>query len=523
MANYLIRRLFQMIVVVLLSTVAIYVLLNVAPGGPISPCLASPRNCPSEAEIARLEAYLGLDKPLMLRYLAWVIGDDWMGANWVYLGLTQFKQPLIGRDGTPITRIDTETGEEEIVSEKFRYWADPGPALLNPGLTVWVAGTADGQRDVQIGNPDDDGYVNQTLPFYTANTVTAKPPRGVEPAEDVQIDGKILSQEGSLFTVEDLDGNRFAVQTSPETVFIFPEGEAKTRPEEGLWLNIGWLTGAYGLLDNISGFHGVGHGVLRWDFGLSWRSNQPVSDLLRSRLGNTLLLTMASTVLSIVIGIPIGMYSATRQYSRTDYAVTTFAFFGSAMPVFWFGLMLILVFSYQFKIWDWPFLPTGGASSVREAPTGSLLATLNATPGSLVDRIAHLIMPVIVLSLASLSQYSRFARGSMLEVLRQDYVRTARAKGLIERVVIYKHALRNALIPIVAIVVFDIAGIFSGATLTETIFSYPGMGRLYFDALGTNDWPIVMAFLYISAILIVIATLARDVLFTVVDPRIRFR
>ena len=523
MVNYLIRRLFQMIVVVLLSTVAIYVLLNVAPGGPISPCLATPRNCPSAAEIARLEAYLGLDKPLMLRYLAWIIGDDWMGANRVYLGLTQFEQPLIGRDGNPITRTNSETGEKEILTEKFRYWADPGPALLNPGVNVWVTGVQNGQRDIQIGNADDDGFINQTLPFYTAETVTVKPMPGENPVEEVFANGKILSQEGSMFVVEDLDGNRYAVQASSETVFTFAEGEVRPRPEEGLWLNIGWLTGAYGVLDNISGFHGSGHGVLRWDFGLSWRTNQPVSELLQSRLGNTLALTIASTVLSIVIGIPIGMFSATRQYSRTDYAVTTFAFFGSAMPVFWFGLMLILLFSYQFRVWELPFLPAGGVSSVREAAPGSFLASINATPGSLVDRMTHLFMPVLVLSLASLSTYSRFARGSMLEVLRQDYVRTARAKGLIERVVVYKHALRNALIPIVAIVVFDIAGIFSGAILTETIFSFPGMGRLYFDALGTNDWPIVMAFLYISAILIVIATLGRDVLFTMVDPRIRFR
>jgi len=522
MINYLIRRFFQMIVVVLLSTVAIYILLNIAPGGPISPCLANPRNCPSEAEIARLEAYLGLDKPLMLRYLAWIIGDDWMGANWVYAGLTQFEQPVIGRDGNPITRVDAKSGEEEILTEKFRYWADPGPALLNPGLSLWVTGSQNGQREVQIGNSNDDGYVSQTLPLYTANTVTVKPPRGENSPEEVVVNGTILSQEGSLFVVRELTGKLYAVQASPETIFTFPDGEARPRPEHGTWLNISWLTGAYGVLDKISGFHGNGHGVLRWDFGLSWRTNQPVSELLKSRLVNTLMLTVAATLLSITVGIPIGMYSATRQYSRIDYTVTTFAFFGSAMPVFWFGLMLILLFSFQFKNWGLPFFPTGGVSSVREPPVGSLLELLRVVPGSFVDRIAHLILPVLVLSLASLAQYSRFARGSMLEVLRQDYVRTARAKGLVERVVIYKHALRNALIPVVAIVVFNIAAIFSGATITETIFSYPGMGRLYFDALGANDWPIVMAFLYISAILIVIVALARDVMFTVIDPRIRF-
>jgi peptide/nickel transport system permease protein len=127
-----------------------------------------------------------------------------------------------------------------------------------------------------------------------------------------------------------------------------------------------------------------------------------------------------------------------------------------------------------------------------------------------------------MLALLYMAHWSRYSRSSMLEVLRQDYVRTARAKGLFERVVIVKHALRNALIPVVTILVFDIAAIFSGAILTETIFSYPGMGRLYFDALGADDWPIVMAFLFISAVLVVIATLVRDILYTIIDPRIRF-
>ncbi len=205
-----------------------------------------------------------------------------------------------------------------------------------------------------------------------------------------------------------------------------------------------------------------------------------------------------------------------------DYAVTTFAFFGSAMPVFWFGLMLILVFSYQFKQWGLPYMPSGGVTSVREPPPGSLLAILNVPPGSLIDRIIHIILPAIMISLLYMAGWSRYSRSSMLEVLRQDYVRTARAKGLIERVVILKHALRNALIPVVTILVFDIAAIFGGAILTETIFSYKGMGRLYFDALSASDWPVVMAYLFITAVLVVIATLVRDILYTIVDPRIRF-
>jgi peptide/nickel transport system permease protein len=231
---------------------------------------------------------------------------------------------------------------------------------------------------------------------------------------------------------------------------------------------------------------------------------------------------MIATFFSLIIAIPIGIYSAVHQYSKADYTFTTFAFFGSAMPVFWFGLMLILVFSYGFKEWGLPYMPTGGVISVRGAPPGSVLDVLNVTPGSFVDRVIHILMPALMLSLLYMAGWSRFMRASMLEVLRQDYVRTARAKGLVERLVIVKHAMRNALIPIITIVVFQIPAVFGGAILTETIFSYPGMGRLYFNALGRSDWPVVMAILFISAILVVVATLLGDVLYTVVDPRIRF-
>jgi peptide/nickel transport system permease protein len=192
------------------------------------------------------------------------------------------------------------------------------------------------------------------------------------------------------------------------------------------------------------------------------------------------------------------------------------------MPVFWFGLMLILVFSYQFKQWGLPFMPTGGVSLVRNAPPGSLEAGLNIEPGSLIDRMIHIIMPAMMLSLLYMAGWSRYSRSSMLEVLRQDYVRTARAKGLYERMVIVKHALRNALIPFVTIVVFSIPAMFGGAIITETVFSWPGMGRLYFLALGEYDYPLAMAVLFITAVLTVIATLLRDILYMVVDPRIRF-
>ncbi|MFQ5616871.1 MAG: ABC transporter permease subunit [Anaerolineales bacterium] len=533
MINYLIRRFFQMLIVVFLSTVAIYVLLNVAPGGPLSGIRLSAdrKSRVSDADIARLKSYLGLDKPLALRYITWMIGDDWLGANWMYVGLTRLEQPKLGRDGTPITKVDRKTGETYTEIEKSRFWTDPGTALFNPGYLLWVWGEDIGSRDVEvtIETPEGNEIRTLTLSAYEASSIKVKPAQGEEVPEDIITRGIVLSQKGDEVVIEDLNGNKYVIYADENTRFTFPEGEGKLRPDQGRWIDISWLTGSQGLLGKWASFHGDPNtkgsfGVLRLDFGDSWRlsPSQPVTDLIKSRLGNTLILMSTATLFSLIVGIPIGLYSAIHQYSKTDYAVTTFSFFGSAMPVFWFGLMMILLFSYQFKTWGLPFMPTGGVASVREAQEGSLLATLGATPGSLVDRITHLVLPSLVLSLLYLAGWSRYSRSSMLEVLRQDYVRTARAKGLIERVVIVKHALRNALIPIVTILVFDIAGIFSGATITETIFSYPGMGSLYFSALGANDWPVVMAFLFITAILVVVATLTRDVLYTVVDPRIRF-
>ena len=509
MTNYLIRRFFQMILVILLSTVAIYMLLNIAPGGPLSGLKLGTnlKTRVTEEDLARMEAMLGLDKPLFLRYLTWLIGDDWLGADWMYVGLGPYKRPIIGTNGEQIFKINSDTGELLPQFDTARFWVDPGPALLNPGYRLWVWG-----EQVSPG-------------VYHATAVQVKPPATTRPPADVILSAIINEGIGDTIKVRDDNERLIDVVVDRETVWTFPLGEGTLRPEEGTWLNIAWLTGFDGLLAEYSSFHADTAGILRLDFGDSWRlaKKQPVTDLIKSRLGNTVTLMTTATLVSLVIAIPIGIYSGVHQYSKVDYAVTTFAFFGSAMPVFWFGLMLILVFSYGFKQWGLPNLPSGGVALVREATEGSFLALINATPGSLVDRMTHIIMPASMLSLVYLAGWSRYMRSSMLEVLRQDYVRTARAKGLTERVVIIKHALRNALIPIITIVVFTIPGIFGGATLTETVFAYPGIGRLYFQALGASDWPVVMAILFISAVLVVFATLLGDVLYTLVDPRIRFK
>jgi peptide/nickel transport system permease protein len=195
------------------------------------------------------------------------------------------------------------------------------------------------------------------------------------------------------------------------------------------------------------------------------------------------------------------------------------------MPVFFFGLLLILAFSVMPSFLEqsapWiPELPPGSRISIRGFEVAPWLPRVPSA--SVWDHLLHLIMPVMVLTFFNTATWSRFVRSSMLEVLRQDYVRTARAKGLVERIVVSKHALRNALIPFVTILVLQIPAIFAGAIITETVFAWPGMGFLYVDALNRSDWPIALAFIFITAVLTVIATLLGDILYTIVDPRIKY-
>jgi peptide/nickel transport system permease protein len=268
-------------------------------------------------------------------------------------------------------------------------------------------------------------------------------------------------------------------------------------------------------------------GILFGDFGKSTviQPGQPVWTLLMSRLPATLELQFLSLGFALLIAVPLGIYSAVHQYSRFDYTFTTAAFVGSSMPTFFFGLLFILLFSVLPSLnqdqFPWMVaLPPGLQTAVRPYEIASWLPKIQ--PGSLVDRVLHLIMPVTVLTIINIAFWSRFLRSSMLEVLRQDYVRTARAKGLKERLVINKHALRNALIPFITVLVLTIPALFAGAILTETVFAWPGMGRLFNDALQRSDYNVALAFIYITTILTVFATLLGDILYAVVDPRIRY-
>lgn len=253
-------------------------------------------------------------------------------------------------------------------------------------------------------------------------------------------------------------------------------------------------------------------GILRGDFGFSFRTRNPVLEEIGQRLPNTVYLMSITMLVAVLIAIPIGIISAIRQYSSFDIAVTTFSFAGQAIPEFWLGLLLILIF------YAWLKNPFTGDSLL---PAGGM-ASVGAVGFNLGDRIVHLILPVMTGSLGWIAWYSRFLRSSMLDVVHQDYLRTARAKGLPDRMVIYKHALRNALIPLVTLLALDMPYIFSGAIFVEILFSWPGMGRLYYQAALQRDYPILLAILIIGAAFIIISNLLADLLYASLDPRIRY-
>jgi peptide/nickel transport system permease protein len=264
--------------------------------------------------------------------------------------------------------------------------------------------------------------------------------------------------------------------------------------------------------DGILDSSGTRKGILRGDFGFSFRTRQPVLIEIGQRLPNTIYLMVITMLVALLIAIPIGILSAVRQYSAFDITATTFSFAGQAIPEFWLGLLLILIFYAWLNnpFTGGPLLPAGGMSSV------------DITGFSLGDRIVHLILPVATGALGWIAWYSRFLRSSMLDVIHQDYLRTARAKGLSQRRVIYKHALRNALIPLITLLALDLPYIFTGAVFVEMLFSWPGMGRLYYQAALQRDYPLLMAVLIISAAFIILSNLLADLLYAYLDPRIRY-
>lgn len=395
MTTFLIRRLFQMLLVTVVAAIFSYALLYVQPGGPIDALLAERQNGGQQridqADIQRVQERFELDLYLPFRFTRWLVG--WPNG------------PIFGSVG----------GD-------------------------WVVGcTTPGQ--VRLRYPDGRTEVVE---------------EGCE----------------NPLTLAELEGRK------------------------------------------------VSRGVFFGDFGESqvMLRGRPVTDLIWSRLPYTLYLMLGSTLLAIALAIPLGVYSAVKQYSRFDYIATTLAFIGASVPSFVFGIFFILLFSVLPQRAGLPYLPPGDAVGIRDY-TIPLIGTVEA--GSLLDRFLRVLMPMSVLTIISLAGWSRFIRGSMLEVLQQDYVRTARAKGVKERLVILKHALRNSLIPFVTLLAGVLAGIFGGAVITEGVFNWPGLGRLFIESLGRSDYNVAMAILFINVVLLLIGILITDILYTIVDPRIR--
>jgi peptide/nickel transport system permease protein len=240
--------------------------------------------------------------------------------------------------------------------------------------------------------------------------------------------------------------------------------------------------------------------LVHFNLGWSYRQNSSVAGLLGQRLPNTLLLVGTSTILAIVIAVPLGIMQAVRRNKPDDYVFTGFSFIFYAMPIFWLGLLLIILFS---SLLNW--LPP-------EAPQsqGDLFSQLNA-----------MILPVAALTLVTLALFSRYMRSSMLENLVQDYVRTARAKGVSDRAILFKHVLRNALIPVITLIGLSLPGIVAGAVITEYVFNYPGMGLLFIQAADGDDFPVLLGVTVVVGIATVMGSLIADILYAVADPRIR--
>jgi peptide/nickel transport system permease protein len=247
--------------------------------------------------------------------------------------------------------------------------------------------------------------------------------------------------------------------------------------------------------------------VASGDLGTSYRFNESVTSLIGDRIWPTILLVTTALVFAIVIGVLVGIFTARRPESPVSHGVTVFSLVGYSMPVFWTGYLLIIAFASNVR-----WFPVAGMRDVRLE--GNRFEEW-------LDIAHHLVLPALTLGLIYLAQYSRLSRASMLEVLQSDYVRTARAKGLAERKVVYKHALRNAVIPVITIAGLQFGALLSGALLVETVFNWPGLGRLAADSVFQRDAPVLLGVLICSAVLVVVINILTDVVYRMIDPRIR--
>jgi peptide/nickel transport system permease protein len=249
--------------------------------------------------------------------------------------------------------------------------------------------------------------------------------------------------------------------------------------------------------------------IVQGELGYSRTYRIPVTEMMLPALTSTFILSTVSLVFALLIAVPLGIICALKPNSKVDYAVNLFSFAGISVPSFWLGIVLIIIFAVKLQ-----WLPAGGYQT-----TGVQYENLWE---EIMDKAAYLILPVLSLSIQSIGRFSRFTRSAMLEAMRNDFIRTARAKGLNSKVVIWKHGFRNALIPLITVVALSISSIFSGALITETLFAYPGVGRLIYSSIIGNDFNVAMVSFVISVSMVLIMNLIADLLYGVVDPRVSY-
>ncbi len=406
MTRYIIRRLLQAVPLLIIISFVLFILAN-AMGDPLASFGGRRRIRSQDRE--RLTRQLGLDKPIVVQYLIWLVGNDWME---------------IAPDPDRVARM---------IGKEF------SPDELHALATA-----------LQV----DDTTLPRETQKARAEALVA-----------------LVSEQGQMADL---------VKRGSEI-----------RPD------LQWQE------------HGTRRGVLRGDFGTSFKEKRPVLTIIGERVRNTLILMLSSECLILALSLFIGIFSALRQYSTLDYVFTAFSFIGYSMPVFWLGLILMYVLAVNFKRWGLPYFPTVGMYDLAAGPT-------------LPQIVWHLVLPMLTASIGFVAGYSRFIRSQMLEVINQDYIRTARAKGLSQRQVILEHALKNAALPLVTLIGLDLPFLFSGAVVTESIFAWPGMGRLFWDAAQDTDIPVIMGILTISSVLVVVFQILTDLAYTYLDPRIRY-
>lgn len=263
--------------------------------------------------------------------------------------------------------------------------------------------------------------------------------------------------------------------------------------------------------DGFAETDGKRKGVLRGDFGTSLvKRGTPALEVIVERIPNTLLLMLPAELITILFAFLIGIYSALHQYSKLDNTITALSFVGLSMPVFFVALAAVYLFAVLPNKWGWPHFP----------PNGMFDPQVGKTPSQI---LLHMVLPLFTLSTISIAGYSRYIRSTMLEVINQDYIRTAKAKGLDRRTVIYTHALRNAALPIVTVIGLDLPFLLAGGVVTESIFAWPGMGRLFIDHLSRTDTPVIMGILLILAVAVIVFQILTDIAYATLDPRIRYQ